>query len=165
MKLLALIIGSLLLIAGIGVFWAFQDPGSGTSEEETSLASTYIRANISKLSPTPSVLGGTFYVTNITFPAKNIAVVNYEDGHIALTAEAHYTMEKGRVVIQSFVIKNTEEDPTTQALANDFAKKYNQPTSTFAITVTTSSPALPQINTISLQIWFRNASTHCMKII
>jgi hypothetical protein len=38
-----------------------------SQEEQETLVDEYIRANISELSPEPEVLGGTFYVTNITF--------------------------------------------------------------------------------------------------
>lgn len=64
----------------------------------------YIRENISELSPEQAVLGGTFYVTEIIFPAPGIAVVNYEDGHIALKAEVEYIFENNEVEIVSFEV-------------------------------------------------------------
>lgn len=48
---------------------------------------TYLRANINELSPEPAVLGGTFYVTSITWQPDGAAMVEYEDGHIAFSAD------------------------------------------------------------------------------
>ena len=48
----------------------------------------YLRQNISTLSPESAVLGGTFYVTSITWLDDESVLVEYEDGHIALKAEA-----------------------------------------------------------------------------
>ena len=46
----------------------------------------YLKNNITKLSTTKAVLGGTFAVTKISWQPNRIALVSYEDGHIALTA-------------------------------------------------------------------------------
>lgn len=70
--------------------------------EEQGAVTTYLENNISELSPEEAVLGGTFYVTYVSFPGDNIAIVNYEDGHIALTAKADYNYENGVVTINSF---------------------------------------------------------------
>jgi hypothetical protein len=53
---------------------------------EQSLFENYLKANISDLSPTKEVLGGKFYITNISWLPDRVAVINYEDGHIALKA-------------------------------------------------------------------------------
>ncbi|MEI6835900.1 MAG: hypothetical protein WCK59_03625 [Candidatus Falkowbacteria bacterium] len=47
----------------------------------------YLSDNISKLSPKKAVLGGTFYVTKIVWQPSRIALVSYEDGHVAFTAQ------------------------------------------------------------------------------
>lgn len=72
--------------------------------KETNMVGDYIRDHISELSPEKEVLGGTFYVTEITFPAPNIALIEYEDGHIALTAEAEYEIKDNQVKIKDFEI-------------------------------------------------------------
>lgn len=48
---------------------------------------SYIKNNISTLSPDKEVLGGKFYVTKITWQPDRKAVIEYEDGHIVLVAE------------------------------------------------------------------------------
>lgn len=48
----------------------------------------YLRKNISNLSPEKEVLGGTFYVTKISWQKNREAWLEYEDGHIALRARA-----------------------------------------------------------------------------
>lgn len=56
-------------------------------EVEQSLFENYLKANISELSPTKEVLGGKFYITNISWLPDRIAIVSYEDGHIVLEAK------------------------------------------------------------------------------
>ena len=60
---------------------------------------SYLRENISKLSPIKAVLGGTWYVVSDTIDlTKNSGTVIYEDGHIQETKNFSYTMdEKGEV--------------------------------------------------------------------
>jgi hypothetical protein len=72
------------------------------SPEEQGAVTTYLENNISELSPEEAVLGGAFYVTYVSFPGDNIAIVNYEDGHIALTAKVNYNYKYGEVIINSF---------------------------------------------------------------
>lgn len=47
----------------------------------------YLNANISKLSETKEVLGGTFFITSTEWIDRNTAIIEYEDGHIALKAK------------------------------------------------------------------------------
>lgn len=61
----------------------------------------YLRENVSELSPAEAVLGGTFYITEINWLGENLAQVKYEDGHIALEAEALFADD---VAPTSFVI-------------------------------------------------------------
>ena len=64
----------------------------------------YVKQNISSLSPEKEVLGGKFYVTQIT-ASDGKGVVSYEDGHIAFVADFTYvTTEQGHE-ITSFVIR------------------------------------------------------------
>jgi hypothetical protein len=65
----------------------------------------YIREHISDLSPEASVLGGTWYVTEIVFGEGNNISVQFEDGHIARTAGAQYELlPDGSVRIDNFEI-------------------------------------------------------------
>ncbi len=65
----------------------------------------YISSNISDLSPEPEVLGGTFYVTNLEKIGDNVYYVEYEDGHIALSAQLEYEInEEGKINIHNFNI-------------------------------------------------------------
>ncbi len=58
----------------------------------------YIEENISTISKEKEVLGGKFYVTNITFLSPSVVLIKYEDGHIALEAMAQFNVDKeGRV--------------------------------------------------------------------
>lgn len=66
---------------------------------------SYVRQNISALSPEKEVLGGTFYVTDIQ-AVDGKGVVSYEDGHIALIADFAYTADdRTGIQITSFVIR------------------------------------------------------------
>lgn len=58
--------------------------------EERAVVEKYVSENISNLSPQKEVLGGNFYVTNITWIEDKLARVEYEDGHIALKAIFDY---------------------------------------------------------------------------
>lgn len=66
---------------------------------------TYVRTNISALSPVKEQLGGTFYVTALEVH-DGTGIVSYEDGHNAYTADFTYTTkEDGRTVITSFLVR------------------------------------------------------------
>ena len=61
-------------------------------EDQDELASlfereTFLSNNLSSLSPEKEVLGGTFYLTNVYWSDKDSAIIEYEDGHIALRAK------------------------------------------------------------------------------
>lgn len=71
-------------------------------------AEAILRADITELSPTPAVLGGTFYVTDITWEDDDTAIVAYEDGHIALMARAEIDAQGDTVTIQSFTLTDDE---------------------------------------------------------
>lgn len=66
---------------------------------------TYLKANIGQLSKVKPVLGGKFYVTKISWKPNREAIVEYEDGHIAVKASAKMGWSryvKNRVVVLSF---------------------------------------------------------------
>ncbi len=92
---------------------------------ENDLVTLYIEENISQLSPTETVLGGTFYVTNLNFIDNNSAIVEYEDGHIALQAEATYSILDNQVVIESFQIIEEETNNNEELVGgNDLVTLY-----------------------------------------
>ena len=66
---------------------------------------TYIRANISKLSPVSAVLGGTWYVLSATVDVNNNSgTVMYEDGHIQ--EKKNFTYETGiNGLVNNLIIK------------------------------------------------------------
>ena len=57
---------------------------------EQSLFENYLKTNISDLSPIKEVLGGKFYITGIYWQPNRVAIVDYEDGHIALQARVNF---------------------------------------------------------------------------
>ncbi len=64
------------------------DLNQGEAEEvDRVFFAEFLRANISDISPEKEVLGGKFYVTDIEWINNQTAIVDYEDGHIALRAE------------------------------------------------------------------------------
>lgn len=77
---------------------------SAASAENQTAADAYIRANVSELSPTPAVLGGTFMVTDIEWEDEDTAIVSYEDGHIALQGRTDIVVGDDGVTVTEFVI-------------------------------------------------------------
>ena len=97
-----------LVLLGLGVFFLIvKEPALAPVEqpnEDPNIVISYISANISELSPEKEVLGGTFYITNISLDSGR-GTVEYEDGHIALVADFSYSFsEKGEVQITRFEI-------------------------------------------------------------
>ena len=91
------------------------EPGQVTeSIDQKAIASAYFAEHLTELSPTPAVLGGTFFPTLIYFPGEGVAIIEYEDGHIALTARATYTTEGKEVQVLSF----TEFEDSFQQVGN-----------------------------------------------
>ena len=154
-KIIWLLGGALIICAGMlawrlsypEVAWLCQDgqwikhgqpaqskPSQGCGLEAATspqdLASAYIRGHIAELSPEPSVLGGNFFVTDISFPQSNRAIVSYEDGHIALAADVNYRVTDGQVVITSFT---ETSGPLVQTAASLLASKYQQPAGSYRI--------------------------------
>jgi hypothetical protein len=82
---------------------------SGVSPAIQTQVSEYIRENISELSPEEAILGGSFYVNSIRFTGPYMAIVDYEDGHIALSAEVEFNVPKaGEIEIVSFKLKEDD---------------------------------------------------------
>lgn len=76
------------------------------STQEKASIENYITEYIGELSPEPPVLGGTFMVTNIEWSkTMNEAIVDYEDGHIALQAKAIIGVyANGDIALDDFVV-------------------------------------------------------------
>lgn len=86
------------------------------TETEKGIIEAYITANISDLSTVDPVLGGTFYVTGIRWTDADVAVVEYEDGHIAVTADVvAYVNANGEVIVDIFSVSEEEELETPEA--------------------------------------------------
>lgn len=112
-KIIAILVAVAAVAAGAYLLWpersaapepANESPaqgGRGMSVED------YVRANISALSPQKEVLGGTFYVTEISVGEDGVGEVHYEDGHIALVADFTWEREQehGALTITSFVVR------------------------------------------------------------
>jgi hypothetical protein len=67
-------------------------------DEGQELAAKYIALHLEQLSPEKAVLGGKFYITKITFENAGNAIVEYEDGHIALRAHVSFMVDGGKNV-------------------------------------------------------------------
>ncbi len=99
----------LILVIGFLAFQMLERPAqqvqTGDPEvQNPDTVTAYISKNISALSPEKATMGGTFYVTNITFDAGT-GTVEYEDGHNAYTAEFAYEYsDSGEVEVTSFEI-------------------------------------------------------------
>lgn len=97
-----------LLIGGL--YWYETKPTKNTQNysivtENSDTVIHYISQHISDLSPEKEVLGGTFYVTNITLD-NGSGTVMYEDGHNAYSADFVYTFtQTGEVSIANFEIR------------------------------------------------------------
>ena len=72
------------------------------TEADRAIFAAYLGENISILSESPEVLGGTFFVTNYSWLDNNTAVVSYEDGHNAYQAETKLSYSDNNVVVDYF---------------------------------------------------------------
>lgn len=84
----------------------------------------FLKDNISSLSSEKEVLGGKFYITNISWLDSDMALVEYEDGHIALTAEALFA--RGLELVSFSVLKDGELG-VKKAEARIFSPEPNTP--------------------------------------
>jgi hypothetical protein len=99
---LALLLGGYLAYAMYGAVPTTDTPGRYMDIK------SYVRTNISELSPTKEQVGGTFFVTDIE-TADGKGVVSYEDGHNAYTADfSYHATAEGQPIVDSFTIR---QDP------------------------------------------------------
>ncbi len=74
-------------------------------EVSPAVIDTYVRDNISSLSPVAATMGGTFYVTKVASNA-GVGTVEYEDGHMSYTADFTYDRYKvGEPTLETFVVR------------------------------------------------------------
>ncbi len=118
-----LIAFAFILLAFLIVWFGTQRQGKEVETNYEEIVSQYIKDNISELSSEPEVLGGTFYVTNIDFLEDNLILVDFEDGHIDLRAEAKYSVINNEIIIDYFRLINNEETETESA--RDHGLVYN----------------------------------------
>ena len=86
----------LVVLAGVGFFVFYQEPG-----DERENVEKYLRENIAELSPVEEVLGGTWYVLSVIIDIEeNSGVVTYEDGHIQEERNFSYTLSKKNEVLE-----------------------------------------------------------------
>lgn len=107
-KILTLILVLIIALAGLAYWYDHAEaPVQNPEDERIMDIETYVRENISQLSPEPAVMGGTFYVTEITTDGDS-GTVWYEDGHIALIADFAYLVDKYGITITSFEVRSEE---------------------------------------------------------
>ncbi len=111
MKTSAIIVLIVAIAAGAG--WYFWTAPAAPSEEIESPTGkymgieSYVKNNISELSPSKEQVGGTFYVTDLSITSPTSGVVSYEDGHNAYVADFTYRTdpETYRPEVTTFVIR------------------------------------------------------------
>jgi len=105
----------------------------------------YLRDHISELSPEPEVLGGKFYITDFKLTDDNQAVIDYEDGHIVLTALVVFALDGEEVTVQKFSLSDTHgyapekignDIIAVEAIRQLFADKYGYDIENVHVTVT-----------------------------
>lgn len=102
-KIIFFIIVIVLLLGGLWYYFSDTQIVLDQTEREE-LVTQYLRDNLTELSSEEAVLGGTFYPTRIEFVNDNSGLIDYEDGHIALTARFVYEVNLGRVSIVEFEV-------------------------------------------------------------
>ncbi|PKL37016.1 hypothetical protein CVV38_03975 [Candidatus Peregrinibacteria bacterium HGW-Peregrinibacteria-1] len=97
-KLIALLIALVAISATI--IGCTPQNNEMTAEEQT-LVREYINENINDISPTEPVLGGTWYVTDLTFTNPNQVTATYEDGHIMAGFTSEFSIDSDNQVTLS----------------------------------------------------------------
>ncbi len=104
-RILLAILVLIIAIAGLSYWYEHAEaPTQNPQDERIMDVQSYVRQNISQLSPEPAVMGGTFYVTDIKTDGTS-GTVWYEDGHIALIADFTYLIDKYGITITSFEVQ------------------------------------------------------------
>ncbi len=101
-------IGFLIVAIAISLFFIFKkDETKEVVVIEKGIVEEYVRENIATLAPEDEVLGGTWYVVEISIDEDtDTGEVVYEDGHIEGSASFSYIIAKdGEVVIENITKK------------------------------------------------------------
>lgn len=101
-----------------------QFPGSNYSDADRQEFEAFLRLNLSELSPEKEVLGGTFYLTSLAWINDHEAVIDYEDGHIALRAQVSFSyldVNTGQVQVDNFSLLEFNPPPTTVPVQAEMA--------------------------------------------
>lgn len=96
-----------VVLAGVGVWLTLNDEGVNNEPVSGRYMDieSYVKNDISNLSPVKEQLGGTFYVTEIE-TEDGAGAVSYEDGHNAYTADFTYTIAAdGKPTITNFTVR------------------------------------------------------------
>ena len=96
---------AIVLVVVLLLWWprGAEVPATSSGVAQREAAEVYVREHITALSPELAVLGGTYYVTEVS-AEDGQGMVSYEDGHIAHKARFTYEVENGEVSITSFEI-------------------------------------------------------------
>ena len=98
-------VAAFALITFVFLALLYLYPRAETQDGKLMSVTSYVRQNISELSPEKAVLGGTFYVTEVQ-ATDGKGAVHYEDGHIALIADFTYTAsDRQGIEITSFMVR------------------------------------------------------------
>lgn len=108
-KSIAIPLVLVLAIAG-GLVYTFWPSAAEAPQGKVQSIESYLTGHINELSTEPAVLGGTFYVTAVELTPRGAGVgtgvVQYEDGHVAYTADFSYSADDFRgVEITNFVTR------------------------------------------------------------
>lgn len=98
-KIILAIVATVVIIYVGFVVYKNTAPVANVPGDTPQIVESYLRENISTLSPVSAVLGGTWYVVSLTIdPTTNSGTVVYEDGHIQEKRNFSYALnEKGAV--------------------------------------------------------------------
>ncbi len=93
-------IGFLIVAIAISLFFIFKkDDNQEVVVIEKGIVEEYVRENIATLAPEDEVLGGTWYVTEISIDEDtDTGEVVYEDGHIQKSFSFSYFIAKDGTV-------------------------------------------------------------------
>lgn len=100
------IILAIIIILGLSIGLFFVNNKAQLSIlEERQIVETYLAENISQISPEKEVLGGKFYILKIDWLENKAGKIDYEDGHIMLSANFTYEVNPQNKAVN---IKNFE---------------------------------------------------------
>lgn len=98
-KSIILIIVAVMFVAVVGWMTLYVPVAEPKIDPVSEKVETYLRENITTLSPVEEVLGGTWYVVSVIVdPMTSSGTVIYEDGHVQEEREFSFTVgEDGEI--------------------------------------------------------------------